>query len=140
MLFYFDGESELNNGFFQYCYQTMKTASEIKNELRQFNGTSQYYAHPFNICYTDGIKYMAEICSCYWLIDLVASWQTDSRVKVHEFQVYKLRVQEDKSAIVTIEDGNSNIIQSQKIEYTSFPLDEIDIWFCCGVLYLPSEH
>ena len=116
------------------------TATEIKQELSQFNGTDNYYKHLFGIVYTDGIRFLAEECQCYWLIDLVASYQLDPKVKCEEFQVYKLRVNADKSAVVEISDGNNNIIATQEIEFTDFPLDEIDLWFANNVLYLPSEH
>lgn len=118
----------------------MKKPNQIKAELDQFTGSENYYQHLFGIVYTDGIKYLAEVCQCYWLIDLVASWQTDPKVKQEDFQVFKLRVNEDKSAHVSIEDGNDNIIATQEIEFTDFPLDEIDLWFANKVVYLPSEH
>jgi hypothetical protein len=83
---------------------------------------------------------LAEECQCYWLIDLVASYQSDSKIMKEEFQVYQLTVNQDKSAVVEITDGNYNIIQTQDIEFTDFPLDEISLWFTNNVLYLPSEH
>jgi hypothetical protein len=118
----------------------MKSKSEIINELNQFCGTEHYYRHLFGIVYTDGVKFLAEECQCYWLIDLVASYQSDSKVKLEEFQVYKLTVNVDHSAVVEITDGNYNIIQTQDLEFTDFPLPEVTLWFTNNVLYLPSEH
>ena len=118
----------------------MKTKEQIKQELMQFTGTENYFRHPFGIVFTDGIKFLADECQCYWLIDAVASWQCDEKVKLEDFQVFKLRVSEDRSAVLNIEDGNSNIIAKQEIEFTDFPLDGIEIWFSNNVLYLPSEH
>jgi len=119
----------------------MKTPEQIREEMNQFIGTTSYYRHPlFGIIYTDGIKFLAEQCQCYWLIDAVASWQTNKKVKEQEFQVYKLKVNEDRSAVLNIEDGNYNIIATQNFEFTDFPLEEIDLWFANNVLYLPSEH
>ena len=118
----------------------MNSAKEIKDSLNLFTGTEHYYQHPFGILYTDGVKFLADSCACYWLIDAVASWQYDELVKQTEFQVYKLKVNEDKSAVLNIEDGNYNIIQTQAIEYTDFPLDSIELWFTNNVCYLPSEH
>jgi len=77
---------------------------------------------------------------CYWLTDEVASWQLVEKVKQEEFQVFKLKVNEDRSADLIIEDGNKNQIAKQEIKYTDFPLEEITLWFENGVLYLPSEH
>jgi hypothetical protein len=118
----------------------MIEANEIKENLKQFTGTEYYYQNVFGIKYTDGIKYLAESCECYWLIDAVASWQFDEKVKLEEFQVFKLKVKSDKSAILNIEDGNYNIVAFQELEFTDFPLDEIELWFSNGVCYLPSEH
>ena len=118
----------------------MEKPEIIKQELMQFSGTINYYKNPFGIKYTDGIKYLAESCQSYWLIDAVASWQLDKKVKKQDFQVFKLNVNSDKSAILTIEDGNYKIVANQEIEFTDFPLDEIEMWFANKVLYLPSEH
>jgi hypothetical protein len=118
----------------------MKTPAQIKNELEQFIGSINFYKHTFGIIYTDGIKFLADECQCYWLIDVVASYQYHDKVKEQEFQVYKLKVNADKSASINIEDGNYNIVASQDIEYTDFPLSEIEIWFCNNTCYLPSEH
>ena len=116
------------------------TPEQIKDELRSFTGTEYYYKHPFGIYFTDGVKFLAEVCSCYWLIDAVASWQYDSKVKAQEFQVYRLKVKKDQSAVLLIENGNNRIIQKQELEFCDFPLDQIEIWFSNGVAYLPSEH
>lgn len=119
----------------------MKPVSEIKSELQQFHGTTQYYRHLLGVLFSDGIKYLADECQCYWLLDLIVSWQAHRKVYVHEFQVFKLRVNEkNRTAVVTIEDGNDNIIQTQKLPFTDFPLDSIDIWYSQNVIYLPSEH
>mgnify|MGYP001179540579 CR=1 FL=1 len=118
----------------------MKSINDIQAELKQFIGSCIYYKSFFGILYTDGVKYLAENCQCYWLIDAVASWQYDEKVKSEEFQIYKLFVNEDKSAKLQIEDGNYNVVQTQEFEFTDFPLRKIELWFSNGVLYLPSEH
>lgn len=107
----------------------------------QFNGTENYYKHElFNIKYTDGIKYLAEVADCYWLIDLVASYQYEPKFKDERFMVYHLKVNKDLSATVKISDGDENILGMQDIEYTDFPLSEIKLWFVDGILILPSEY
>lgn len=59
------------------------------------------------------------------------------------FAVLRLGVSGD-SAKVVIEDGNSNIIATQVIEYTDFPLRQITLYACWDtehwVLMLPSEY
>lgn len=117
----------------------MKTPEEIKVELEQFIGTTRYFKHVF-VLYTEGVKYLADSCECYWLLDLIISWLRNKKDKKQEFQVYKLKVNDDKSAILSIEDGNNKILATEEIIYTDFPLPEIVLWFANNVLYLPSEH
>ena len=118
----------------------MKTALEIQNELSQFTGTENYYRHPFGINYTDGVKYMAESCGAYWLIDVVASYQHETNIKDEPFQVYKLFVKNDKSAKIEISDGNNNVLAVQELEFTDFPLTEFELWCIEKVCILPSEY
>jgi hypothetical protein len=117
----------------------MLTPEQIKEQLDYFTGTTTYYKHPFGIMFTDGIKFLCDSCSSYWLIDAVASWQFDKKVKAQDFQVYKLFVNKSHSAILNIEDGNYNVIATQEI-VTDFPLESIELFFSNDVLYLPSEH
>jgi hypothetical protein len=119
----------------------MVEALNLIEELKQFSGTESYYRHSFGtITYTDGIKYLAEKAECYWLIDIVASYQIDKRVKAEPFQVFQLKVNEDCTATVTISDGNDNVLAVQKLEFTDFPMKEMTLWCVGKVLLLPSEY
>lgn len=118
----------------------MKTKEELLISLQCFTGTEHYYKHPFGIKFTDGVKYLADECQCYWLLDIVASYQFDINVKNEDFQVFKLKVNEDHSALVEISDGNHNILMTQEIEYTDFPLQEIELWCIDKICILPSEY
>jgi hypothetical protein len=118
----------------------MKSKDEIETELMQFTGTEYYHKHPLGIMYTDGIDYLCKKYSCFWLIDAVASWQFDKKVRKQEFQVFRLKVHDDKSAVLTIEDGNYNKVAEQIISFSDVQIEEIDLWFANGVCYLPSEH
>ena len=53
---------------------------------------------------------------------------------------FKLEVYEDRSAILVCEDGNYHELYREKIEWTDFPLNNIELWFENSVLILPSEH
>ena len=117
----------------------MKSAQEIQDSLGIFTGTEHYYKH-LGIMITDGVKYLAESCEAWWLVDLVASYQFSPEVKDEKFQVYRLKVNPDKSAIVEISDGNNHILMIQEIEYTDFPLDKIEIWCIDKICLLPSEY
>lgn len=108
-----------------------------EQELSQFTGTEHYYKHWFgNYKYTDGVKYLGEKAQCYWLLDAIFSYR-----RTEPFQVWTLTVDESKKAWLTMkEDSNLPTLVSQTIEYTTFPLPQIDLWLIDGVLLLPSEY
>jgi hypothetical protein len=112
-------------------------------ELAQFTGTDHWYRHAINrrVLFTDGAKYMAERAGAYWLLDEIALIQPyDKRVAAEEFQVWKLKVDADRSAQLICEDGNDRVVYEKRIPYTDFPIDEITLWFSNSVICLPSEH
>jgi uncharacterized protein DUF6876 len=114
-----------------------------ETDLMQFTGTDHWYRHLLNrgVLYTDGAKFLAEGGGAYWLLDEIALIQPhDKRVAAEEFQAWKLVVRPDRTATLTCEDGNHNVVFSKEIEYTYFPLDEISLWYSNSVIYLPSEH
>jgi len=109
--------------------------------LEQFIGTEHWYRHFTGITYTDGIKYLADKTGSHWLIDLVASYQCKKKYREQPFQVWILTVnKKDNTAVVRAEDGNGNVIGTQKISYTDFPLPEIKLFFTDNVLMLTSEY
>lgn len=117
------------------------TTPLTRNDLSQFTGTDHYYRHGLcrNITYTDGVKYVAETAGAYWLIDKIATNQLEPKIRREEFQAWKLRVN-DSAGVLTCDDGNGNIVHSEEITFTDFPLDEIDLWVEGTVILLPSEH
>lgn len=115
-------------------------------ELKQFTGTENWYRHQLfrRFIYTDGVKYVAETAGAYWLIDDIISHQYDPRIKhnqgLQEFQLWKLKVNEDETATLSCEDGNDTTILTQEILFTDFPLPEIIFYLQGDVLLLPSEY
>lgn len=111
-------------------------------DLAQFIGSDYYYRHPFTkIVYTDGVKYLAETGSCYWLIDEIVFAQSNKRLKVEGFQTWTLTVDlQSKMAVLRCEDGNNNLLLSKDIEYTDFSLPSITLWLSNETLMLPSEY
>ena len=91
------------------------------------------------VLYTEGVQYLAEQAGAYWLIDKVATLQLEQKIKAEEFQVWKLRVA-DERATLACEDGNGNEVYREAIDFTDFPLAEIDLWFENNVIMLPSER
>src|SRR3989304_933089 len=51
--------------------------SRIMTDLSQFTGTETWWKHPIfrSYTYTDGVKYVADSCKAYWLIDAILSNQ-----------------------------------------------------------------
>jgi hypothetical protein len=113
-------------------------------DLRQFaGGTEHYYRHGLNrkIVFTDGARYIAEEGGAHWLLDLIAVSQGhDKRLERQQFQVWKLTVRPDNSAIITVEDGNFNVLLTQRIAFTDFPGEGVVLWLSGNVIYLPVEH
>ena len=112
-----------------------------ESDLMQFTGTTRWYRHALmrDVIYTDGAKYVADAGEAYWLLDAIASWQLDRKVKAEEFQAWQLKV-EDNKGVLTCDDGNGRIVARQEIEYTDFPLPEITLYYANNTIHLPSEY
>lgn len=118
-----------------------KTLTEA--DLHQFTGTENWYRHGLNrnVVFTDGAKYVADEGGAYWLLDAIAIAQRfEKAVAKEEFQVWKLKVNEDRTASLVCDDGNDNIVYTQHIPFTDFPLDEIKLYFTDNTILLPSEY
>lgn len=94
---------------------------ELKqSDLSQFIGTVNYYQHWLGLRYTDGVKYVAEHGKAHWLIDAIASWQLSPEIKndpmLQKIQFWRLRVNNDYSAVLTCERDSGNIAITQSIE------------------------
>lgn len=130
-------------------------ASELKINLKRFTGDLERYRHSLfpKLIYTPGVKYLAETAGAYWLIDLIASHlispefqraaRQDSRIL--DLHFWNLSVSKDNSAVATARvDHDEAPFVEQKIPYTDFPLETIDLWLGFDgrffTLYLPSEH
>lgn len=113
-------------------------------DLNQFHGTETWYRHWLaqEITYTEGVQHLAKEAGAYWLIDEIAiNNRFDLCLRKEEFQVWKLRLdKEGHGADLIVEDGNYNRVFFKRIEFTDFPLPEIDLWFTGNVLMLPSEY
>ncbi len=128
----------------------METIDTITRNMAHATGTSQYIKHNMNrnLVFTDGVNQVRTDADAFWLVDAIASHQ-----KTEEFQIWELKVNSDKSAVLTMkEDSGRPELVRQEIPYTDFPLDEIkfyvelggygtaDHWTPCLVLMLPSER
>jgi hypothetical protein len=120
---------------------TKKTLT--KADLSQFTGSEQWHRHGLarDVLFTDGAKHVADAGGAYWLLDEIALAQRgDKRVAAEEFQFWKLTVKEDKTATLTCDDGNGNIVFTKTIEFTDFPLEEIALYYTNKAILLPREY
>jgi uncharacterized protein DUF6876 len=120
-----------------------KTAKLTEADLNQFTGCEHWYRHPLNpnILFTNGAKYVADEGGAYWLLDAIAIVQRyEKRVAAEDFQVWKLAVRSDRTATLTCEDDNYNVVYTQQLEFTDFPAPEVTLWFENNTICLPSER
>jgi hypothetical protein len=119
------------------------TAKLSPADLSRFTGTEKYYRHALNpsILLTDGARYVADEGGAHWLLDVIALAQcADKQFGRQPFQVWRMTVRPDRSATITVEDGNNNSLFSRTLQFTDFPAPGITLWFSNNVIYLPSEH
>ena len=120
-----------------------KTAKLSEADLMQFTGSENWYRHALNrnVLFTDGAKHVADEGGAYWLLDAIAICQRyEKRVAAAGFQVWKLVVRPDRTATLTCQDGNDNVVYTQQLEFTDFPVETMTLWFENNVIYLPSER
>ena len=127
----------------------MKTINpdQLSADLRQFIGTTQWHkwSNLTALTCTDGVKYLAEEAGAYWLLDAIASHQNAPALKdsqrLQELQIWLLSVNADKSCQLTCsEDSDIPPVVVQDIEFTDFPMKEVKLYVCDGVILLPSEY
>jgi hypothetical protein len=107
------------------------TAQDFQVALENFIGSQNLYYRETStgrIEYTDGI-YFLQRNGCLWLIDAIVSYQTQEFKAIDDRQFWKLRVDtETHTANLICDDGNGNIRATQLIEFTDFPLSELNIY------------
>ncbi len=122
------------------------------NDLSHFTGTESYYRHwTRRLVYTDGVNHLTENGAA-WLVDAVASYQGDKRLQtpmLRDMQFWKLEVKDGKGTLTCRADSGRKPAITQEIEFTDFPLDEVEIWVErgsvdgvneCMIAMLPSER
>lgn len=136
---------------------TLKEAIEVM--LPHFSGSENYHcssAFTKSIFHTDGVQWLAEKASAFWLIDAIVSHQMRPSVAKEEFQVWRLikKPGESKAVLIATDGGKGempgeNILVNQQIPHTDFPLEKITLYLENGsldgehihkILMLPSER
>ena len=120
------------------------TPSELTQSLQGFTGTENYHKWSIlfrNFVTTDGVKFLADEAGAYWLCDAIASHFPAYRDE--GFVVAKF-TKKNRAWLLLLEDGNDNILASQKIGFSDFPLPEITLYVIpqdgLWVILLPSEY
>ena len=118
---------------------------DLNNEFSGFIGTEHYYKHWLpGFFFTDGVKSAVDKFSSYWLLDVIFSYQPQSRVAGEKFQIWTI-TSEDKNAVVEMRaDIDRPVIIRQEIPHTTFPEGVLKMFFIDDgsykVLLLPSEY
>lgn len=113
-------------------------------DLARFTGTEKYYQHWLRrFVYTDGVYHVAETGGAHWLIDAIASYQpkllTDPMLQ--QFQHWILKVNSNNhTAQLICERDSDDVVLTQDIGFTDFPLAQIRFYVVSKVLMLPSEY
>ncbi|MFH1023478.1 MAG: hypothetical protein V1809_08810 [Planctomycetota bacterium] len=119
-------------------------AKELLDELKSFSGTEHYYRSSFGrLRLTDGMHFLRERASCYWLVDVVESVQHLAKIQEYAgFIVWQIRVSGNKAVVSAWNDtpGESEKLYVQEIEYTDFPLKEFEFYQVGDVLLLKGEY
>lgn len=123
-------------------------SNDIRTQLAQFTGSATFTRHALipRMLMTEGIVYLASAAAAHWLTDAIGSYLLDLRAQQELFQVWRLAVDTQSCrAVLTMTDGNgSDPIIAQQIDYTDFPLPQIDLWLVADdehwVLMLPTEY
>src|SRR5687768_10669602 len=111
----------------------MTTPNLTKADLAQFTGTETYFLHRSGrLITTEGVKFLADKGAAHWLIDALAGFQNDRRITgnpmLHDMQFWRLTVREGKGLLTCVEDAGRAPVIAQEIEFTDFPLDEVQVW------------
>lgn len=123
-------------------------AHTLSAQLAQFTGSTTFTRHGIvrYLLMTEGVAFLADRAAAHWLVDAIASYQHEARVRAEPFQVWGLMADgTTRSAMLTMTDGNSPTpIIRQEVDHTDFPLNEIALWAIAEadhrVLMLPSEY
>jgi hypothetical protein len=120
----------------------MKSNQEILDILANSNCSEAYHKFskfPSFPVATDGAIALAEAAGCFWLLEVVGSYQTNKKLDP-AFQVWKLKVNLESKTAVVRGYNDAELIISQDILYTDFPLEEVKLYLIDGVILLPSEY
>ena len=102
------------------------------DDLNQFTDSKKW--HEFstltpNALLSDGASFVAEEGDVLWLFDIVGLFQSiNEEYNQEAFQHWNVKYGEDETVSIECEDGNNNIIYTQKKPNTFFPFRSNDVY------------
>ena len=121
--------------------------NEIKEGLQHFHGSEMFFQIPLiRTRFTSGIKYLAEVANCFWLVTDTSVIARSLMDKSYFITIDFKRLTDDEQekfgceAMITYGDGNDLIFEKHRYNMTDFPLDELRLYFVDNTLMLPSEY
>jgi hypothetical protein len=113
----------------------------LRRQLSQFKRTEEFYSHPSqSLVFTAGVKFLADRCRLFWLIDVIAAWQgravRDPDLAI--FQLWELRPIGTRRVLVCLKDSD-NVAFALPVGNRDSELDYVSLYVQFGVLMLPSE-
>ncbi|CAG2533621.1 DUF6876 family protein [Mesonia ostreae] len=121
--------------------------NEIKEGLQHFHGSEMFYQIPLiRTRFTNGLKYLANVAECFWLITDVSVIAKSLLNRSHFITIDFKRLSEEEQdytgyeAEIIYSDGNGNIFEIHRYNFTDFPLDELRLYFVDNTLMLTSEY
>jgi hypothetical protein len=137
-----------------------KDAKQLQEALDGFTGTEAYHRLTMSrtLVATDGVAFLANAAGCFWLMDIIASYQPRCAKdpSLRDFQLWRL-VRHDPPlqkggqkvmATVYCDRDKDDTAFSQDIPYTDFPLPSLKLYVEAGecggkavmVVMLPNER
>ena len=121
--------------------------NDIKEGLQHFHGSEMFYQIPLiRTRFTNGLKYLANVAECFWLITDVSVIAKSLLNRSHFITIDFKRLSEEEQdytgyeAEIIYSDGNGNIFEIHRYNFTDFPLDELRLYFVDNTLMLTSEY
>lgn len=115
------------------------TEQQFKENLASFTGSEYLYKYIWGLKITEGVKFACETAKCFWLVDIIASYQNDKKIRGQEFQTWTLTVKNGKGYVAAT-DGNNNELISQHIPYTDFEYSRLTFWCVNNIVMLKTEY
>ena len=121
--------------------------NEIKEGLQHFRGSEMFFQIPLiRTRFTTGIKYLAEVANCFWLVTDTSVIARSLMEKSYFITIDFKRLTDDEQeefgceAMITYGDGNDHVFEKHRYNVTDFPLDELRLYFVDNTLMLPGEY